>query len=179
MYNNMQCLGKVLILDLRSRLNYHYSHIIHSLNFPIDLCDENFFIEWNSESICKKIIKNKEKVNLLKSRKRLFIYIIASHYDISALFQGAGQLFNDEYMKSLLKNNLIVKSNQHDDVRYSLKHLDTLTQECIPPSESFKERKNQRNLPEYKWFPILCRKISIPLQIQNRHPLPQTVLNIH
>ena len=78
MYNNYQHLGRMLVFDLRSRLNFHYGHVIDSLSFPLDLCDENFFINWDPEVVTSKIIKNKEKVNLFKQRKRLFIYIIAS-----------------------------------------------------------------------------------------------------
>lgn len=77
MYNNLQHLmGKMLTLDLRSRSNYHMAHLKDSINFPIDLCDEEFFMKWDVNHILKEILKNKEKINLFKNRKRLYINII-------------------------------------------------------------------------------------------------------
>ena len=72
----------MLVFDLRSRLNFHYGHVLDSLSFPLDLCDEKFFINWDPEHVVGKLLKNKEKVGLFKNRKRLFINIIASQNDI-------------------------------------------------------------------------------------------------
>jgi len=41
------------------------------------LCDEEFFIKWDVHRIQNEILKNKEKQELFKCRKRLFINIIA------------------------------------------------------------------------------------------------------
>lgn len=68
----------MLVFDLRSRLNFHYGHVVDSLSFPLDLCDENFFINWDPENVINKLIRNKEKINLFKNRKRLFVHIVAS-----------------------------------------------------------------------------------------------------
>ena len=77
MYNHHQHLGKMLIFDLRSRWNFHQAHLKDSISFPLDLCDENFFINWDPKYI-EGIIKNAEKNALFKNRKRLFVYIIAA-----------------------------------------------------------------------------------------------------
>lgn len=81
-YNNTQHLGKMLIFDLRSRMNYHDVHLKDSISFPIDLCDEDFFIRWDPNYIQSNIIKNKEKLSLFKSRKRLYVQIIVAQNDI-------------------------------------------------------------------------------------------------
>jgi hypothetical protein len=101
MYNNIQHLGRVLVFDLRSRLNFHYGHVADSLSFPLDLCDEKFFVNWDPEHVTSKLIKNKEKVNLFKSRKRLFVYIIASQNDIQQLVYTMGMVFNDMNLKMM------------------------------------------------------------------------------
>ena len=68
MYNMRQNhAGHVLTFDMRSRAKYHAAHIFDSLSFPIDLCDEEFFIKWNPDRIIKEIIRNKEKLTLFKN----------------------------------------------------------------------------------------------------------------
>ncbi len=52
----------MLTFDLRSRYNYHQAHIKDSISFPLDLCDEKFFIDWDFDYIIKNILKNKEKI---------------------------------------------------------------------------------------------------------------------
>lgn len=47
-----------------------------SISFPVDLCDEEFFIKWEVKRIMAEILKNKEKRRLFNERKRLFIKII-------------------------------------------------------------------------------------------------------
>ena len=54
--------GLVLTFDMRSRAKYHQAHLIDSLSFPVDLCDEEFFIKWDPQRIEKEIIKNKVKL---------------------------------------------------------------------------------------------------------------------
>lgn len=84
-YNAKQNHGEILVFDLRSRLNYHMCHISHSINLPVDCCDEQFFTKWNSSrDICStdKVIKNKKKKELFKRRKRYYIYVIAGQKDL-------------------------------------------------------------------------------------------------
>lgn len=90
----------MLTFDLRSRMNYHQAHLKDSLSFPIDLCDEEFFTKWDVNWIEKEIIKNKEKHLLFRSRKRLFINIIAGQQDIQTILFSAGMLFNDQHLKN-------------------------------------------------------------------------------
>jgi hypothetical protein len=65
------------VIDLRSRNNYHQAHIKDSISLPLDLCDEDFFINWDPAKVQGTILKNKIKVNAFKDRKRKFIYLIA------------------------------------------------------------------------------------------------------
>jgi hypothetical protein len=84
---------------LRSRARYHAAHIFDSLSFPIDLCDEDFFINWDSERITKEIIKNKDKLQLFKSRKRQFISIIAGSEDIASMLEFLPMIFNEDNLR--------------------------------------------------------------------------------
>ena len=77
--------GRVLTFDMRSRAKYHQAHLVDSISFPVDLCDEKFFIEWNTPKIEKEIIKNKEKLSLFKNRKRLFISVVAGSEELQGL----------------------------------------------------------------------------------------------
>jgi len=81
-FNMKQHYGKLLVFDLRPRLDYHKAHLKNSLSFPIDLCKEEFFINWDPTRVEREIIKNKEKLNLFRNRKRLFVVIIPSQEDI-------------------------------------------------------------------------------------------------
>jgi hypothetical protein len=72
----------MLVFDMRSRYNFHQCHIKDSISFPIDLCNEEFFIKWDTADILKHIIKNKVKQEIFKDRKRLFVYIIAGQNDL-------------------------------------------------------------------------------------------------
>ena len=47
-------------------MNYHQAHLKDSISFPVDLCDEEFFIKWDIKKILSEILKNKDK-------KKLFI----------------------------------------------------------------------------------------------------------
>lgn len=72
----------MLVFDLRSRLNYHHAHLKDSISFPIDLCDERFFINWDPSHIEKNILKNKEKIQRFRNRKRLYVKLIVAQEDI-------------------------------------------------------------------------------------------------
>lgn len=110
--------GKILTLDLRSRMNYHMAHLTDSLSFPIDLCNEEFFVKWDVNHIMKDIIKNKEKLNLFKNRKRLFIYIIAGDTDVYSQLQNISAVFSTPYLE-ILKNNPTLGNKQAlEDVSY-------------------------------------------------------------
>ena len=52
------------------------AHLKDSISFPLDMCDEDFFMKWDINLIMNDIIKNKDKLNLFKNRKRIFINII-------------------------------------------------------------------------------------------------------
>ena len=84
---------------MRSRARYHAAHIFDSLSFPIDLCDEDFFINWDSERITKEIIKNKEKLQLFKTRKRQFISIIAGSEDIASMLEYLPMIYDEEKLR--------------------------------------------------------------------------------
>ena len=84
---------------MRSRARYHAAHIFDSLSFPIDLCDEDFFINWDSERITKEIIKNKEKLQFFKTRKRQFISIIAGSEDIASMLEYLPMIYNEEKLR--------------------------------------------------------------------------------
>ena len=85
---------------MRSRARYHAAHIIDSVSFPIDLCGEDFFVEWDAERIAREIIKNKEKLHLFKMRKRLFITVIAgATEDIAKILDVMPLIFNDKKMR--------------------------------------------------------------------------------
>lgn len=88
--------GKILTFDMRSCMNYHQVHLKDSISFPIDLCDENFFINWDINHIQSTAIKNKEKLSLFKNRKRLFINVIAAENDVQMLLFKCTKLFKTE-----------------------------------------------------------------------------------
>lgn len=101
MYNTRQKhAGKVLTFDMRSRANYHAAHIFDSISFPVDLCSEDFFVNWNPKLIETEIIKNKEKLQLFKNRRRLFISIIAGSEEIQSMLNIIPMLFSDQHLKS-------------------------------------------------------------------------------
>ena len=85
---------------MRSRARYHAAHIFESISFPIDLCDEDFFIHWDPEKITKEIIKNKEKLQLFKQRKRQFISIIAGSEDVASMLEFLPMIFNEEKLRN-------------------------------------------------------------------------------
>lgn len=105
-----------LILDTRSRMNYHQAHLKDSISFPLDLCDEQFFISWDSSYIQNHILKNKEKQNLFKNRKRMYINIVTGHEDIQTLLYQANMLFNDSHLKMMKMNPMFNKRQTLEDV---------------------------------------------------------------
>ena len=83
---------------MRSRARYHKAHIKDSINFPVDMCDENFFINWDSKNVEKELIKNKQKKQLFINRKRLFIYIIPAEGDIASLTMLLPMIFTTSFI---------------------------------------------------------------------------------
>jgi rhodanese-related sulfurtransferase len=68
----------MIYLDMRSRSEYHNSHLKNSINVAIDLVNDNFFTKFKPSDMDEIIGDNKEKKELFKNRKRKFIYIIPS-----------------------------------------------------------------------------------------------------
>ena len=89
---------QVLTFDMRSRAHYHAAHLLDSISFPLDLCDEQFFIAWDPARIEHDIIKNKEKNVLFKNRKRMFISIVAANEDIQSLLKLLPMVFSTEHL---------------------------------------------------------------------------------
>lgn len=106
----------MLTFDMRSRMNYHQAHLKDSISFPIDLCDEEFFIRWDVNYIQNHILKNKEKQGLFRNRKRLFINIIAAQEDLQTFMFSAGMLFNDQHLKMMQMNPMFNKKQTLEDV---------------------------------------------------------------
>eukprot|EP00347_Sterkiella_histriomuscorum_P011202 403373359 len=117
MFNHQQgSNGKMLTFDMRSRMNYHQAHLKDSISFPIDLCDEEFFIRWDVNYIQNHILKNKEKQSLFRNRKRLFVNIIAGQEDIQTIMFQAGMLFNEQHMKMMQINPMFNKKQSLEDI---------------------------------------------------------------
>ncbi|CDW90752.1 dual specificity catalytic domain containing protein [Stylonychia lemnae] len=116
MFNNQQSIGKMLTFDLRSRMNYHQAHLKDSISFPIDLCDEEFFIKWDVNYIQNHILKNKEKKDLFRNRKRLFINIIGCQEDFQTIIFQSPMLFNESHMKMLKMNPMFNKKQSLEDI---------------------------------------------------------------
>jgi len=89
----------MLTFDMRSRANYHAAHIFDSISFPVDLCSEEFFVKWDPKQIETEIIKNKEKLQLFKNRRRLFISIIAGSEEVQSMLNIMPMLFSDQHIK--------------------------------------------------------------------------------
>ena len=68
---------------MRSMRQFHYSHFESSINFPVDKCDDQFFINWDPQSVLNNWIKNAGKRALFEGRRRSFVFIIASSNDIT------------------------------------------------------------------------------------------------
>ena len=61
-------------------------------------------MKWDVTKILNEILKNKEKINLFKNRKRLFINIICGQEDLQTILFSATMLFNDGHIKNLQMN---------------------------------------------------------------------------
>ena len=103
---------------MRSRAQYHAAHIIDSVSFPVDLCDENFFIKWDPEAIQKDIIKNKEKSVLFRNRKRMYISIVAGNEEVQALLNVLPMVFSGEHLDRISECPVINgRKGAYEDVR--------------------------------------------------------------
>lgn len=108
-----------LIFDTRSKYQYHLSHIPHSINLPLDLCNDDFFLNWNDGS--KVHIKNAYKRKLFESRKRAYVYIICSS-ETDIKMQGSGSLAFDAkiiqaYFKRYIEKLDSVKDGPLEELR--------------------------------------------------------------
>jgi hypothetical protein len=87
----------MMVLDMRSRKDYHYQHLAHSINIPLDGVDDEFFTKFKPEKLDALTNNNAEKANAFKNRKRKFIFIIASQNEITEFFKdGFEQLFDEK-----------------------------------------------------------------------------------
>jgi hypothetical protein len=66
----------------------------------VDLCAEEFFVNWDTKHIESEIIKNKEKLQLFKNRRRLFISIIAGSEEVQSMLSILPMLFSDEHIQN-------------------------------------------------------------------------------
>ena len=89
----------MLTFDMRTRFNYHQAHIFDSISFPVDLCAEEFFVNWETKHIESEIIKNKEKLQLFKNRRRLFISVIAGSEEVQSMLSILPMLFSDKHIE--------------------------------------------------------------------------------
>eukprot|EP00347_Sterkiella_histriomuscorum_P021041 403335488 len=113
--NQMQNLqGKILVIDTRSLYQYHLSHLENSINFPVDLCNDEFFTKFNPKQICDTIIKNKFKKELFDQRRRMYVFIIASQNEITHYLEKLPKVFDPEALAPYIekyKNNKEVVEN--------------------------------------------------------------------
>lgn len=63
---------------------------------PIDKCEDDYFINWNPTEIVNKYIKNPVKKALFESRRRVYVYIIASSNDITFYADKFPRVFDTE-----------------------------------------------------------------------------------
>ena len=87
---------------MRSQLNFHHCHFENSINFPIEKCTDEFFLNWDPKNISANIIKNPIKKELFDSRRRNYIYIIASQADITNFLDKLPKVFDCEAMEAYL-----------------------------------------------------------------------------
>ena len=78
---------------MRSMVQYHSCHLMNSINFPIDHCDDDFFLNFDCADIIKNVIRNPDKKKLFEKRKRLFVYVIGSQTDITYFIPNLHKLF--------------------------------------------------------------------------------------
>jgi hypothetical protein len=71
-------------------------HYENSINFPIDHCSDQFFIKWNPKDISDNLIKNKVKKDLFDTRRRLYVFIIASQNDLTHYLEKLPKIFHYE-----------------------------------------------------------------------------------
>ena len=67
-----------MILDMRSRKDYHDGHLRNSINLGLDVINDDFFTNFKQEAISSLVSGNKNKIEDFKNRKRKFVYIIPS-----------------------------------------------------------------------------------------------------
>lgn len=97
-----------MVIDLRSRLNFHRCHLMNSINLPLDCCSEEFFQQWDTGkkfiSETNSVIKNEKKKKMFKLRKRYFIYVIAGQKDIQEAVLDLDQVLKKEDLQDMIKD---------------------------------------------------------------------------
>jgi len=79
LYNTLHFEEKnMMILDMRSRKDYHDGHLRNSINLGLDMINDEFFTKFKQESVNDLCNGSVSKIEAFKNRKRKFIYIIPS-----------------------------------------------------------------------------------------------------
>jgi hypothetical protein len=68
----------MLILDMRSRKDYHDAHLRNSINIGLDVVNDEFFTKFKADAVNELVKGNENKIDAFKNRKRKFIYLIPS-----------------------------------------------------------------------------------------------------
>ncbi|CDW83258.1 mapk phosphatase 2 [Stylonychia lemnae] len=106
--------GKVLILDTRSQFQFHLSHFENAINFPVNLCNDEFFTKWDPKNISDNIIKNKVKKELFEARRRMYVFIIASQNDITHYLEKLPKMFDpqslENYINKYIENKDVIEN---------------------------------------------------------------------
>mgnify|MGYP006122788349 CR=1 FL=1 len=68
----------IMILDMRSRKDYHDGHLRNSINIGLDVVNDEFFTKFKQESVNSLVNNNENKIEAFKNRKRKYVYIIPS-----------------------------------------------------------------------------------------------------
>lgn len=51
----------MLVLDMRSRIDYHNAHLKGSINIPVDQVDDSFFVKFKEENLTELCASDREK----------------------------------------------------------------------------------------------------------------------
>ena len=78
-YNYYQMFPKIMVIDLRSTKLYNYCHLKCSVNLPVDVFDDNMFINFNPKDIIDNHLELQIDKDMFKSRKRSMVFIVAHH----------------------------------------------------------------------------------------------------
>ena len=107
-------------------------HFENAINFPINLCNDEFFTKWDANHISKDIIKNKIKKELFDSRRRMFVFIIASQNDITHYLDKLPKIFDSQSLEKY--------ANKYVDNKDVIENLVSLRNSLL----LYKALKNER-----------------------------------